>query len=197
MLRPLRRHRWLAYAIGILLVVGLVGRFLPRRPPSAGDLPDGCYRVLEVLDGDTIVVEGGLRIRFVSIDAPEMNYHRGRPEPFAREAKGLVERLIEEAGGRVLLVRCRRQTDRYGRYLRHAYVMVNGKKIFVEEELVRSGLARARDYGDGCPHLSILYAAEKEARRRKAGLWSTKNQGGEPLSAPPAWQRHKDSWGGN
>jgi len=95
------------------------------------------FRVIEVIDGDTIVIEGGERVRYIGIDAPEMG---PPPEPFAVEAWQTNRELVE--GKAVRLERDVSATDRYGRLLCYVYV----DATFVNAELVRQGLARARAY---------------------------------------------------
>lgn len=129
--------------------------------PRATD--DGLYLVDRVIDGDTIVLANGERVRYVGIDAPE---ERPTPEPFAREATALNRRLVEARQVRLLMGRTDR--DRYGRLLR--YVMVEG--ILVEAELVREGLARAREYEPGQPFARCQAALEQEARAERRGLWA-------------------------
>jgi len=168
--RRLLRRRALLWPVLVLLLVPCL-RLLPR-PRRTPFLPDGSYRVLEVIDGDTIVVEGGHRVRFVSVDAPEMNYGRGRPEPLAEEARAAVEALAAASGGRLRLEGCGPPRDRYGRFLKHPYARVGTREVMVEEELVLAGLARVVDYGGGCPHLERLYRAEARARRERRGMWA-------------------------
>ena len=115
--------------------------------------------VLGVIDGDTIVVSGELRVRYIGIDAPEMN------EYFGRESRQANRRLVE--GKRVRLERDISDTDRYGRLLR--YVYVDG--LLVEAELVRGGYARARAYPPDVKYHERLEALEREARAAGRGLW--------------------------
>ena len=78
----------------------------------------GSAVVKRVGDGDTLDVRGGLRVRLVQVDAPEL----GEGECFARESKRELERLVPP-GTSVELERDRTldDVDRYGRLLR--YVM--------------------------------------------------------------------------
>jgi endonuclease YncB( thermonuclease family) len=104
-------------------------------PPAA---PPGVV-VIEVVDGDTIVVAGGQRVRMIGIDTPE----RGQCGYY--EATAALTALV---GLRpvVLVGGARDDVDRYGRLLR--YVEVDG--IDANLEMLRSGHARARyDSRDG------------------------------------------------
>lgn len=121
--------------------------------------PEG-VKVIKVIDGDTIIIEGGERVRYIGIDAPEMD------KPFGKEAYELNRHLVE--GKRVRLEKDVSDSDRYGRLLR--YVFVDG--IFVNGELVRQGLARARAYPPDLKYQEILKALEEEAKKQKRGIWS-------------------------
>ena len=128
-------------------------------PPSR---QDDLIRVVRVVDGDTIEIAGGELVRYIGVDAPEL---RPAPEPQARAATAANKRLVE--GRYVLLVAGVQNRDRFGRLLR--YVMAG--EVLVEAELVREGLARAREYQPGQPYASCTAALEQEAREARRGIW--------------------------
>ena len=121
--------------------------------------------IARVADGDSLVLEGGERVRLLQIDAPEL----GGGECHGREAARELERLLEP-GDRVRLERDPGldDRDRHGRLLRY----VHAGEQHVNVELVRRGAAapfflrgeRGR-YADG------LLAAVEEARNAGAGMW--------------------------
>jgi endonuclease YncB( thermonuclease family) len=95
-------------------------------------------RVEFVIDGDTVKLAGGERVRLLGIDAPEMRKGKpGRsgpfPEPGAKEATAALKRMIE---GKVVRV-ARRGRDKYDRTLARLY-LEDGKDV--GGELVRRGL---------------------------------------------------------
>jgi len=123
---------------------------------------DYSIKVVDVIDGDTIVVEGGLLVRYIGIDAPEKN------EGLYLQAQKANEELVR--GKRVRLEKDVSDKDNYGRLLR--YVYVDGDGVFVNAELVRSGLADAKAYPPDVKYQAYLDALEKEARQTKKGLWA-------------------------
>ncbi len=125
--------------------------------------PPGTVGVTEVIDGDTIVIEGGYRVRYIGIDTPELY---PQPEAYGVEAWQLNRQLVE--GKRVRLERDVSETDRYSRLLR--YVYVDG--IFVNGELVREGLARARAYPPDTKYQDYLEELEQQARLKSKGIWA-------------------------
>lgn len=135
------------------------GGFLAcARPPGPG-----LVRVVRVVDGDTIVIEGGERVRYVSVDAPEATRV---VEPFGPEATAFNRRLVE--GRWVRLERDVSDRDRYGRLLRYVWV----GEVLVEAELVREGFAEAKAYPPDLRYYACLEALEEEARREGRGMWA-------------------------
>ncbi len=124
--------------------------------------------VKRVIDGDTFVDEYGRKIRLIGIDAPEMNYKSKEPECKALEAKLELQELIE--GKSVKLLRDKSETDRYGRLLRYAYL----EDKFINAELVKSGLAKAKYYKPDTSKYKQLKALEKLAKQNKLGIFSCK-----------------------
>lgn len=120
-------------------------------------------KVSRVVDGDTIVVEGGERVRYVGIDAPEVGE---APEPFGAEATELNRRLVE--GRSVLLVKDTSDRDRFGRLLR--YVYADG--ILVGAEIVREGHGRAVVFPPDDQHALCFAALEEEAKQARRGMWA-------------------------
>ena len=123
---------------------------------------EGQVRVVRVIDGDTIEVEGGARVRYIGIDAPEV-YPQTKyygPEAWTRNRE-----LVE--GKTVTLEKDVSETDVYGRLLRD--VWVDG--VFVNGELVRLGYARAISYPPDTKYQERLAQLEEEAREARRGLW--------------------------
>jgi endonuclease YncB( thermonuclease family) len=119
--------------------------------------------VSRVIDGDTIVVGGGARVRYVGVDTPEVGED---PEPFGPEATELNRRLVE--GRSVLLVKDTSDRDRFGRLLRIVYA----DGILVNAELVREGYARAVVFLPDDEHAGCFAALDEEARTAGRGMWA-------------------------
>jgi len=140
-------------------------------PPSPVESPtpklkENTFRVIRVIDGDTIEIEGGVKVRLIGIDAPETVHPEKPVECFGREASTKNRELIE--GREVRLEKDVSETDKYGRLLR--YVYVNG--LFVNEYLVRNGYAHAVTYPPDVKYQEQLRQAEQEAREERKGLWA-------------------------
>ena len=142
------------------LVLVLLGCLFPiaRGASTQGQDPRGPFRVKRVVDGDTIVLADGRRIRYVGINTPE------RGEPLWGEARDYNERKVK--GKPVTLEFGEVKEDAYGRTL--AYV-------FVEAEMVNAALLQA-----GLAHLFVLEPItyyhhfrriQEEARTKGLGIW--------------------------
>jgi len=124
--------------------------------------PPDTARVIEVIDGDTIIIEEGYRVRYIGIDAPEVH---PEIEDYGIEAWQANRRLVE--GKKVRLEKDISETDRYGRLLRYVWI----DDILVEAELVRQGLARAKAYPPDTRYQDYLEQMEVEARDAGRGMW--------------------------
>jgi len=114
-----------------------------------------------VIDGDTVILRGGERVRYVGIDTPE------RGEAFYREAAERNRELVE---GRVveLEVCLADPVDKYGRTL--GWLRSGG--VEVGEVLLREGLARTLVIPPcGLHKRREFREAEREARSRRLNIW--------------------------
>lgn len=112
---------------------------VPTTPPPTTTARKGTVFVVGVVDGDTIDVDTGERVRVIGVDTPE----RGRCG--AAEATAATISLVANKEV-VLTPGTQNDRDRYGRILR--YVDVDGVDLGLE--LLRQGLAVARyDSRDG------------------------------------------------
>lgn len=122
-------------------------------------------RVARVVDGDTILLEDGLRVRLVQVDTPEV----GTGECYSRAAARTLRTMLP-SGTPVTLAADPRldRVDRYHRLLR--YVFRDGRNLNLE--LVRRGAATVwfYDHARG-RYATQLLAAASEARKAHLGLW--------------------------
>ncbi len=150
-------------ALLLALLAGCGYGVLPAAPAGETGL------VVDVVDGDTIWVRIGaeeVKVRYIGINAPELERDGVNEQPFARAAQEANSRLV--VNKMVTLVRDISDTDQYGRLLRYVYV----GETFVSAELVRQGMARARAYKPDTRLQAELYAAQDEARAARRGIWS-------------------------
>ena len=119
--------------------------------------------VTKIIDGDTVVVEGGYHVRLLGIDADESGY------PYYQTAKSRLEELV--LNKEVRLEKDVTDVDQYGRCLR--YVFLDDQNI--DLQLVKEGLVIARFYEPDLKYQKEITEAEKEAIENKIGCkWSEK-----------------------
>jgi micrococcal nuclease len=128
--------------------------------PGCDKVSEDAALVTRIIDGDTIEIEGGIRVRYIGIDTPEIG------EPYYLEAKKANRNLV--GGTRIQLEKDVQDKDEYGRLLR--YVWVDG--IMVNAELVRLGYAHSYSYPPNLRYQAHLLQLQREAREQKQGLWS-------------------------
>jgi len=142
-------------------------------PAEAQDLVDAGWGVVaQVIDGDTVILEQGLEVRLVGIQAPKLALGRAGfdQQPLGPEAKAVLEAMI--LGKRVRLSFGGLQIDRYGRALAHLFVDGAAGEIWVQGEMVRQGLARVYSFQDNRALVGDLLALEVQARAAKRGIWA-------------------------
>lgn len=122
---------------------------------------EGVYKVIKVLDGDTIVLETGEKFRYLGIDSPEWN------DRWGPEAKKFNEEMTLNKKVKIELDQVK--LDKYGRIL--GYIWVDN--ILVNEALVERGYAKVNLIkGEVKPkYLNRLQKAETWAKEHNDGLW--------------------------
>ncbi len=127
------------------------------------------YRVIDVIDGDTVIIDHpkAERVRYLGINTPEKLNPESPGDPFSNESTDLNRQLV--LGKEVILETDEEKYDPYGRLL--AYVFVDGK--LVNEELVREGLARSFFIGPNRKYENRINKAQKEAQNSRKGIWSS------------------------
>jgi endonuclease YncB( thermonuclease family) len=79
-------------------------------------------KVVEVVDGDTVLLDDGWQVRLVGIQAPKLPLGRKNYKkwPLADESKSLLEALVLDRG--VTLAYGGQRVDRHGRRLAHLFL---------------------------------------------------------------------------
>jgi endonuclease YncB( thermonuclease family) len=125
--------------------------------------------VREVVDGDTVVLEGAGQVRLVGIQAPKLALGRTgfRPWPLTAESKALLETLT--LGKPLRLSYGGRRIDRHGRLLAH---LEDAEGRWIQGEMLSAGLARVYSFADNRSRVSDMLALEQKARLVAMGIWS-------------------------
>ena len=171
-----RRRIWV-----LLVAIALVAAAWTRASWD-GAAASTTATVERIVDGDTLVVRGGARVRLVQIDAPESG-----EECYAEAATRELVRLAPP-GSRVVLETdpALDRVDRYGRLLR--YIHSDGTNVNVE--LVRRGAATPWFYGgDRGRYAGRLLAALTTARTAHRGMWGACRVRWTPDGPVNTWPR--------
>lgn len=168
----MKRGRFLAsFLVIVLMVILLLFIFyvLPMRGVTTYIISeereeglDSYSRVTRVIDGDTIEIDTGERVRLNCIDAPEEGIEYKKAKDF------LAELILDEE---VMLVKDKLDTDRYGRLLRGVYT-IDGR--FVNSMVVGGGYGKADLKYPDMNLCAPVMDAESSAKKMKAGIWSEK-----------------------
>ncbi len=142
-----RRKLAIVAACIIVVVCGAVGSIsAPGGTLAHGSSSPHIERtatVSYVVDGDTIALQGGEKIRLVGVNTPEVGSDE---EPGGIEAKEFVENLCQSGTEIGLDVDDLEPKDRYGRTLAVVYVRRDGSWVNLNAELLRKGLAEVVFY---------------------------------------------------
>lgn len=131
--------------------------------PPAG--AQSWIRVSKVIDGDTLVLQGGERIRLIGLDTPELKDPRETAAAMARKSRDFLKDLAE--GKHIRLEYGRERTDSYGRTLAYLYLK-NG--TLINAEIVRQGYGAVYKFFP-FQYLDEFLFYEKGAREAGRGLW--------------------------
>jgi micrococcal nuclease len=134
-------------------------------PPEA--LDEGLYTIQRVVDGDTLLMANGIRLRLIGVNCPESVKPDWPVEPFGPEASAFTNEFVGQQ--QVKLQFDREREDRFGRMLAYVYV---GDKL-LNEELLRAGLARYESHFHYSESMKRrVRKAQDAARDARRGIWS-------------------------
>lgn len=128
------------------------------------------YSVKTVVDGDTIILSNGEKVRYIGINTPE------KDQLFYQEATNYHKQLV--SGKQVRLEYDSVKTDQYGRIL--AYVFVGDQ--FVNLEMIKAGWALFYSDPDNHRYDEMLEKALLRAQKDQAGMWKKSNTSIEILA---------------
>lgn len=144
-----------------------------RREAPVPAANGGEFRVVRVLDGDTIVIRDGaktVKVRLIGVDTPE-SVHQDEDKN-TREGKIVSERMKHFlTNKRVTLEFDKERYDKYDRLL--AYVYLDGE--MVNKMLLTAGLARTLTIPPNTKRADEFAEIEQFARERRMGFWGSES----------------------
>ena len=128
--------------------------------------------VVEVVDGDTVVLDVGGReepVRLIGIDTPEVFVDEGeQPECYGPEASAFTKGLLPP-GTAVRLERDVVGRDDYDRLLAYVYLVADGR--MVNEAIIAGGFATPLSIVPNTAYAARFVAAASAAEAAGLGLW--------------------------
>lgn len=161
------KRLFVTFLVFSLLLLGCGSENNPLSPVEI----QSSYRVKEVIDGDTIILDNGQLVRYIGIDTPEIrrkarNKWVYEPMPYSKEAKEFNRQLVK--GKTVNLEFDVEKKDKYGRLLAYVYV----GDIFVNAKMLKEGYALLYTHPPNIKYVELFIKLAKEARENKKGLWN-------------------------
>ena len=143
------------------LAVFVVGAFLIGGAPTAY----AASNVSKVVDGDTITMSNGEKVRLIQIDTPEL----ASKECYGSQAKVELTKLLSQASEVSLTSDPNLdEVDKYGRLLR--YVFIGNTNLNLK--LIEIGAAAPYFYrGEKGIYAAQFLKAAQTAQKRKLGMW--------------------------
>jgi endonuclease YncB( thermonuclease family) len=169
------RHRLAFVAIALVVLSHALAQRAPVNP-VLGPVP-----VLDVLDGDTLLLESNLGpriVRLIGIDTPEVAHPEKGREPFGPEASAFTSALLPR-GTEVWVELDLEAEDAYGRLLAYLYLAdadggwrIDGRPVvMVNEAIARGGFARVLTIEPNGVYADLFEAAVAEARAEGLGMF--------------------------
>ena len=144
---------------------------------------DQYFFVSKAIDGDTIRLSTGERIRLIGIDTPESRYNNKLARDSKRSSKDIdsilkmgkkasdfTRRLVE--GKKVRLEFDLEKYDKYKRLLAYIY-LEDG--TFVNARIIEEGYAKTLTIPPNVKYVETFLKLEREARQKSKGLWKDNN----------------------
>jgi micrococcal nuclease len=139
----------------------------------------GDILVRRVIDGDTIQLENGERVRLIGIDTPEMHESDKLERDSRRsgESREIIIKMGRRAcefsrnlveGKRVRLEFDAQERDIYKRLLAYVY-LADG--TFVNAQIVKQGFASLMTIPPNVKYAELFLKLYREARENRRGLW--------------------------
>ncbi len=155
--------------------------------PTTVGKPECKWRTVKrVIDGDTLELENGEKVRLIGVDTPETKDPRKPVQYFGKEAAEFTRGQVE--GRKVWLEYDQTKKDKYGRTLAYVHYIEFGHKMLkegrcipFEVELVLNEAIIDWGYGHAYTKYPFKYmekyqGLEKEARVAGRGLWTPKKE---------------------
>ncbi len=165
-------------AVAVTLYVG--SKFLPAAGKAGVAGKRETVFVVRAVDGDTLKLSDGRRVRLIGVDTPELHYSEKLLrdsrrtsrnikdiQALGRRAAAFTKRLCEGKPVRIELDL--RKTDKYGRLLAYIY-LEDG--TFVNGKILEEGYGQVMTIPPDVKYADYFLKLQREARESRKGLWA-------------------------
>ncbi len=136
--------------------------------PCSSSHYDESATVKRVIDGDTLQLLDGRKLRLIGINTPELKHHSRTAEPLSAEARQMLLTLATP-GSQLKLRWGKEKKDRYRRLLAHAFTP-DGRNL--SAVLLAAGMGAAIQIPPNLWACNCYVSAEKTARKQRLGIWN-------------------------
>jgi micrococcal nuclease len=124
-------------------------------------------KVDKAMDGDTLRLEDGRLVRYIGIDAPEIDHRSHSADPFGLEAYQLNASYVNAKN--VVLEFDLEKKDRYGRLLAYVFSL---EGVLINQALLDQGLANVLYSPPNIKYFNVLLDSQQNAIKKSVGIWS-------------------------
>nr|WP_207455914.1 thermonuclease family protein [Azospirillum sp. SYSU D00513] len=188
--RPALLHSALSLGAALLACAPAAAEASGPSRAQAAPAEAAPVRVAAVIDGDTLELADGRRVRLAGILAPKAVAAGDPGSGERRLADSATAALRALAQGRAVSPAGLAPTDRHGRLLTQ---LVRDDGLWIQQALVSGGHVRVQTRPDARERAAELLAAEAEARGAGRGLWRSAGYAVRPAD-PDLLHRHRDSF---
>lgn len=157
--------------LSLLIIIAALSYFFPQylQNKQQEELPSGSYRVVRVVDGDTIVIQyqgTEEKVRLIGVDTPEsVHSDASKNTPYGKVASDYTKAQL--TGKIIQLEFDVQERDKYGRLL--AYIYVDGKMY--NKTLLEEGHAKVATFPPNVKYVEEFQQIERTAQKNQVGMW--------------------------
>ncbi len=180
--KELKYIQTIALLVTALIFLGIKNYPFARSPAADSAVNSASpvfYNVTRVVDGDTLKLSSGERVRLIGVDTPEVHYSNKLLRDSNKSGKDIktIQSLGARAskftkdlclGRRVRLEYDIARHDRYGRILAYVY-LEDG--TFVNAKIIEEGYGQIITVPPNVKYVEYFRKLEKESREGNKGLW--------------------------
>jgi endonuclease YncB( thermonuclease family) len=177
------------FFVSITFIIALTFSVSSKAAPSncqADENKTSKIHINYVIDGDTVLLSSGEKLRLIGIDSPEIGYNGNVSDAMALAARAFLNRLVTRKKQYSLQFGPERH-DHHGRSLGHLF-LTDGRNL--QSLILAAGLATPLNIPPNISFADCYLENAEQARHKKTGIWQL-----EKYQVRPANKLSKQSKG--